>query len=168
MVLHEERPVVEKEVVPVERVQLPSKETVTGEESTPQRRGPQGADRYRGTRAGPRPLNLPAERGLRDREAPYQHAVEHRISNNVGTTMAEVTTEQSKASAPGASSSGTAVSKRGAGGLQTEKGQTTIADPVVTKVAGIAAREVAGVHQLGGGVARASGGSRTAPARWRR
>ncbi len=45
----------------------------------------------------------------------------------------------------------------GAGGLQTEKGQTTIADPVVTKVAGIAAREVAGVYQLGGGVARALG-----------
>ncbi|MGI8713710.1 MAG: Asp23/Gls24 family envelope stress response protein [Solirubrobacteraceae bacterium] len=44
-----------------------------------------------------------------------------------------------------------------AGGLQTEKGQTTIADPVVTKVAGIAAREVAGVYQLGGGVARALG-----------
>lgn len=43
------------------------------------------------------------------------------------------------------------------GGLQTEKGQTTIADPVVTKVAGIAAREVGGVHQLGGGVARALG-----------
>ncbi|MDQ2894406.1 MAG: Asp23/Gls24 family envelope stress response protein [Actinomycetota bacterium] len=43
------------------------------------------------------------------------------------------------------------------GGLQTEKGQTTIADPVVTKVAGIAAREVGGVYQLGGGVARALG-----------
>ncbi|MDQ6746246.1 MAG: Asp23/Gls24 family envelope stress response protein [Actinomycetota bacterium] len=43
------------------------------------------------------------------------------------------------------------------GRLQTEKGQTTIADPVVTKVAGIAAREVGGVHQLGGGVARALG-----------
>ena len=74
--------------------------------------------------------------------------------------MADVMTEQSAASAPGASSSGTAVSKResaAAGGLQTEKGQTTIADPVVTKVAGIAAREVAGVHQLGGGVARALG-----------
>jgi uncharacterized alkaline shock family protein YloU len=41
--------------------------------------------------------------------------------------------------------------------LTTEKGQTTIADPVVTKVAGIAAREVGGVHQLGGGVARAFG-----------
>jgi uncharacterized alkaline shock family protein YloU len=44
-----------------------------------------------------------------------------------------------------------------AGGLHTEKGQTTIADPVVTKVAGIAAREVGGVHELGGGVARALG-----------
>jgi uncharacterized alkaline shock family protein YloU len=44
-----------------------------------------------------------------------------------------------------------------AGGLKTEHGQTTIANPVVTKVAGIAAREVAGVHQLGGGVSRAFG-----------
>jgi len=54
---------------------------------------------------------------------------------------------------------GTAVTRSGggAGGLQTEKGQTTIADPVVTKIAGIAAREVGGVYQLGGGVARALG-----------
>lgn len=43
------------------------------------------------------------------------------------------------------------------GGLQTEKGHTTIADPVVTKVASVAAREVGGVHSLGGGVARALG-----------
>ena len=34
-------------------------------------------------------------------------------------------------------------------------GKTTIADSVVAKVAGIAAREVAGVHALGGGGARA-------------
>ena len=54
---------------------------------------------------------------------------------------------------------GTAVSKRDspAGGLLTEHGQTTIADAVVTRVAGIAAREVGGVHQLGGGMARAVG-----------
>ena len=44
-----------------------------------------------------------------------------------------------------------------AGALQTEKGATTIADAVVTKVAGIATREVGGVYQLGGGVARAMG-----------
>ena len=41
--------------------------------------------------------------------------------------------------------------------LQTERGNTTIADAVVTKVAGIAAREVRGVHDLGGGVSRALG-----------
>jgi len=46
---------------------------------------------------------------------------------------------------------------RESGGLQTEKGATTIADAVVTKVAGIATREVGGVYQLGGGVARAMG-----------
>jgi uncharacterized alkaline shock family protein YloU len=43
------------------------------------------------------------------------------------------------------------------GPLQTERGQTTIADAVVTKVASEAAREVNGVHELGGGVSRAIG-----------
>jgi uncharacterized alkaline shock family protein YloU len=42
--------------------------------------------------------------------------------------------------------------------LQSERGNTTIADAVVTKVAGIAAREVGGVHALGGGVGRALAG----------
>ena len=42
-----------------------------------------------------------------------------------------------------------------AGPLQSSKGATKIADTVVTKVAGIAAREVAGVHALGGGASRA-------------
>ena len=62
----------------------------------------------------------------------------------------------------GSGESGAAVAKRGAGAgsatpLQTEQGNTTIADAVVTKVAGIAAREVRGVHELGGGVSRALG-----------
>jgi hypothetical protein len=62
----------------------------------------------------------------------------------------------SQATTPG--SPGTAVTKQDTpGGLQTEKGTTTIANSVVTKIAGIAAREVAGVHKLGGGVARALG-----------
>ena len=43
------------------------------------------------------------------------------------------------------------------GALQSERGTTTIADAVVAKVAGIATREVAGVHNLGGGAARAVG-----------
>ena len=46
-------------------------------------------------------------------------------------------------------------SSAGAGSGQ--KGQTMIADAVVTKVAGLAAREVPGVHDLGGGTARAVG-----------
>ncbi len=41
--------------------------------------------------------------------------------------------------------------------LQTEHGTTTIADAVVSKVAGIAAHEVAGVYALGGGATRALG-----------
>ena len=41
--------------------------------------------------------------------------------------------------------------------LQSERGTTTIADTVVEKVAGIAAREVPGVHSLGGGASRAFG-----------
>ncbi|MGW6936888.1 Asp23/Gls24 family envelope stress response protein [Lentzea sp. NPDC054927] len=42
-----------------------------------------------------------------------------------------------------------------AGKLVTDKGSTTIADVVVQKVAGLAAREIRGVHALGGGATRA-------------
>ena len=44
--------------------------------------------------------------------------------------------------------------------LNTSHGRTTIADTVVAKIAGIAAREVSGVHQLGGSGARAVGALR--------
>lgn len=40
-------------------------------------------------------------------------------------------------------------------GLATDQGQTAIADVVVQKIAGLATREVPGVHALGGGTARA-------------
>lgn len=43
----------------------------------------------------------------------------------------------------------------GASALQSSKGATKVADAVVTKVAGIATREVSGVHALGGGASRA-------------
>ncbi|AYG03135.1 Asp23/Gls24 family envelope stress response protein [Gryllotalpicola protaetiae] len=44
----------------------------------------------------------------------------------------------------------------------TESGTTVINDGVIAKVAGIAAREVPGVHALGGGAARAFGAIRDA------
>jgi uncharacterized alkaline shock family protein YloU len=50
---------------------------------------------------------------------------------------------------------------RGAGSeLETRQGKTTITDTVVSKIAGMAAREVSGVYQLGGGAARALGALR--------
>ncbi|MEW1957808.1 Asp23/Gls24 family envelope stress response protein, partial [Kineococcus sp. NPDC059986] len=42
-----------------------------------------------------------------------------------------------------------------ASGLSSDHGATTIADTVVSKIAGIAARDISGVHALGGGAARA-------------
>ena len=44
--------------------------------------------------------------------------------------------------------------------LQTSKGNTTIADGVVQKIAGVSAREVSGVYALGGGTARTIGAIR--------
>ncbi|GAA4969951.1 Asp23/Gls24 family envelope stress response protein [Pseudonocardia tropica] len=44
--------------------------------------------------------------------------------------------------------------------LQSEHGSTRIAETVVSKIAGLAAREVSGIHALGGGAARAFGALR--------
>ena len=44
--------------------------------------------------------------------------------------------------------------------LQTSTGNTTIADSVVQKIAGVSAREVSGVYALGGGTARTIGAIR--------
>ena len=46
------------------------------------------------------------------------------------------------------------------GPLASEQGRTSIADAVVAKIAGIATREVSGVHDLGGNTARAVGAIR--------
>lgn len=46
-------------------------------------------------------------------------------------------------------------SPAGSSELVTAQGRTTIADAVVAKIAGIATREVPGVHDVGGGAARA-------------
>lgn len=47
--------------------------------------------------------------------------------------------------------------QRGGQSLVGPNGRTSIADSVVAKIAGIAAREVSGVHQMGSGASRAFG-----------
>ncbi|MFC6081841.1 Asp23/Gls24 family envelope stress response protein [Sphaerisporangium aureirubrum] len=50
--------------------------------------------------------------------------------------------------------------REGGTALMTEHGRTVIADTVVAKIAGMAAREVTGVHTLGSGMTRALGAVR--------
>ncbi|MEU2925073.1 Asp23/Gls24 family envelope stress response protein [Streptomyces sp. NPDC007251] len=49
---------------------------------------------------------------------------------------------------------------RRGGGDPAARGRTTIADGVVEKIAGLAARDVVGVHAMGGGLARTFGAVR--------
>ncbi|MFD4632973.1 Asp23/Gls24 family envelope stress response protein [Streptomyces sp. NPDC058284] len=49
---------------------------------------------------------------------------------------------------------------RSGGGDPASRGRTTIADGVVEKIAGLAARDVEGVHAMGGGLARTFGAVR--------
>ena len=66
-------------------------------------------------------------------------------------------TAQSKSAPSGGE---VAVPAQGESALITSQGRTTVADTVVEKIAGLAAREVRGVYALGGGTARAFGALR--------
>ena len=57
-------------------------------------------------------------------------------------------------------SSSSAVATAAPSALQSTQGTTTIAQDVVQKIAGLAAREVSGVYALGGGAARTLGALR--------
>lgn len=73
------------------------------------------------------------------------------------------TSTNAAGSTPGAGSSpgsGSAGESRRGGGPPADRGRTTIADGVVEKIAGLAAREVMGVHAMGGGMARTLGAVR--------
>lgn len=63
-------------------------------------------------------------------------------------------------SSPSAATPATSSSSSSGSGLTSEHGSTRIADAVVAKIAGLATREVNGVHELGGGAARAIGALR--------
>ena len=57
-------------------------------------------------------------------------------------------------------SSSSAITQASPSALQSTQGTTTIAEGVVQKIAGLAAREVSGVYALGGGAARTLGALR--------
>lgn len=61
---------------------------------------------------------------------------------------------------PETTSSSTALTTTPPSVLVSDQGKTSIADGVVAKIAGVAARDVSGVHALGGGASRAMGAIR--------
>ncbi len=69
----------------------------------------------------------------------------------------QTTPKPAETTAPSRSLAARGEAPEAASPLESEHGSTTIADTVVTKVAGIATREVRGVYQLGGSVSRALG-----------
>jgi uncharacterized alkaline shock family protein YloU len=75
--------------------------------------------------------------------------------------MSNPTEQTQKTGARAAEGGSGEVTRRDQGSvLESSHGRTLIADVVVQKIAGMAAREVSGVHELGGGAARAFGAIR--------
>jgi uncharacterized alkaline shock family protein YloU len=71
--------------------------------------------------------------------------------------MSDQTTTRTPSSG---ATSATGLIVRADGPLHSDQGTTSIADTVVSKIAGIATRDVSGVHAVGGGTARAIGALR--------
>ncbi|MEU0131147.1 MULTISPECIES: Asp23/Gls24 family envelope stress response protein [unclassified Streptomyces] len=74
------------------------------------------------------------------------------------------TPQRNRPDSPGSTSGGddgrqSQLTKRG-GGAPATRGRTTIADGVVEKIAGLAARDVVGVHAMGSGLSRTFGAVR--------
>jgi uncharacterized alkaline shock family protein YloU len=75
-------------------------------------------------------------------------------------TTTETRTSQTETERQGQQRTPARTDRGGVAQLQTERGRTLISDAVVAKIAGVACREVAGVHEMGKGVARTFGGLR--------
>ena len=71
-----------------------------------------------------------------------------------------MTEKQSASSTKADSGRATVATRDTSGPLASEQGRTSVADVVVSKIAGIAARDISGVHALGGGAARTVGAIR--------
>ncbi|MFK0169825.1 Asp23/Gls24 family envelope stress response protein [Streptomyces sp. NPDC090306] len=69
-------------------------------------------------------------------------------------------TEQTRTGGPEGDTANKGGAQRRGGGAPSSRGRTTIADGVVEKIAGLAARDVVGVHAMGGGMARTFGAVR--------
>ncbi|MET9443239.1 Asp23/Gls24 family envelope stress response protein [Streptomyces sp. NPDC006610] len=69
------------------------------------------------------------------------------------------TTEQNRTQIPDGGTEVRRATRRGGGDAAT-RGRTTIADGVVEKIAGLAARDVVGVHAMGSGLSRTFGAVR--------
>jgi uncharacterized alkaline shock family protein YloU len=82
------------------------------------------------------------------------------MSSTPSTTSGTSTDSSGSGGSAGSSGSVARSGEAAPSQLQTSQGNTTIADGVVQKIAGLAAREVSGVHELGGGAARALGALR--------
>ncbi|PWI17819.1 Asp23/Gls24 family envelope stress response protein [Streptomyces sp. Act143] len=79
------------------------------------------------------------------------------------TTQTAVAAKEAPAPRTGGRSEGTTAVSGGATGADqpaADRGRTSIADLVVVKVAGIAAREIPGVYDMGGGLSRTIGAVR--------
>lgn len=83
------------------------------------------------------------------------------MSNPASTSSTSTGSTASTAPAGSRSADGSAaVERSGGGALASSHGSTHIAEAVVSKIAGIAARDVHGVYRLGAGAARAMGALR--------
>lgn len=77
-------------------------------------------------------------------------------STGGASTATPPTGESKSGTSPEVSRSG-GLAQKGGAQLSTPTGKTSIADSVVSKIAGLAAREVSGVHSMGKGASRTFG-----------
>lgn len=82
------------------------------------------------------------------------------MATDTKTTDNSVKTVSGEARLPKPAGTSLSSGVTGAGAPAGDRGRTSIADVVVVKIAGIAAREIPGVHDMGGGLSRTIGAVR--------